>query len=84
MIVSLKGSEVVVSQDSLLTFFVIASGAVSCAVGGLLSYKIGCRAVAAFALIGSGTCCITLIIVQSANPVIWTVFTRFLGYSYHG
>jgi MFS family permease len=79
LILFLKGSEVAGSQESLLTFFVIASGAVSCALGGLLSHKIGSRAVATFALIGSGICCLTLIFVQGANSEIWTVLLIFWG-----
>ncbi len=79
LIVYLKGSEVAGSQESLLTFFVIASGAISCAIGGLLSAKIGSRVVASVALIGSGFCCLTLIIVQGANPVVWILLLIFWG-----
>lgn len=71
VIVYLKGSEVSGSYESLLTFFVIAAGAMSCAVGGLLSNRFGSRVVATTALIGSGICCLTLILVQGATPEVW-------------
>ncbi|WP_089153085.1 MFS transporter [Algoriphagus marinus] len=71
VIVHLKGSEVSGSYESLLTFFVIAAGAISCAVGGLLSNRFGSRAVATTALIGSGICCLTLILVQETTPEVW-------------
>jgi MFS family permease len=71
VIVYLNGSEVSGSYESLLTFFVIAAGAMSCAVGGLLSNRFGSRAVASTALIGSGICCLTLILVQGAIPEVW-------------
>lgn len=75
----LKGSVVAGSQESLLTFFVIASGAFSCAIGGLLSHKIGSRLVASIALIGSGTCCLVLIVLQETNSIVWISLLIFWG-----
>lgn len=79
LIVYLKGSDVVGPKESLLTFFVIASGAISCAVGGLLSTAIGSRAVSNIALIGSGICCVTLLLLQVANPVAWILLLILWG-----
>lgn len=79
LIVYLKGSEVAGPKESLLTFLVIASGAVSCAVGGLISHKIGSRIVASIALIGSSICCISLILVEGTSPLVWIPLLLFWG-----
>jgi MFS family permease len=75
----LKGAEVAGPAESLLTFVVIASGAVSCAIGGLVSQRIGSRTVAAIALTGSGLCCLTLIFIPESNPIIWISLLFFWG-----
>lgn len=50
------------SQSSFWTFLVIASGGVSCALGGQIALKKGSKQVALFSLIGSGLCGVILLI----------------------
>eukprot|EP00522_Entomoneis_paludosa_P012226 CAMPEP_0172450776 /NCGR_PEP_ID=MMETSP1065-20121228/9001_1 /TAXON_ID=265537 /ORGANISM="Amphiprora paludosa, Strain CCMP125" /LENGTH=463 /DNA_ID=CAMNT_0013202601 /DNA_START=196 /DNA_END=1587 /DNA_ORIENTATION=+ len=45
-------------DESLVTFFVIATGALGCAVGGCLSPRFGSGRVALFSLTASGSCCL--------------------------
>jgi MFS family permease len=49
-------------QNSFWTFAVIAVGGLSCAIGGLISGKIGSERVALFSLAGSGICGVILIL----------------------
>jgi MFS family permease len=50
------------SYTSLMTFGIIAIGAISCVLGGLISGKIGSEKVALFSLAGSGICGLILIL----------------------
>lgn len=59
------------STVSLLSFFVIAIGGVSCAVGGIIAQRKGSRFVAQFALVGSGICCLLALFVGGMPSWIW-------------
>ncbi|UKT63184.1 MFS transporter [Pedobacter mucosus] len=45
-------------NTSLITFLIIASGGLSCMIGGLLSEKFGAKKIATIALFSSGLCCL--------------------------
>jgi MFS family permease len=62
LILGLAGEAEGGNSNSLWTFIIIAVGGVSCAVGGLLSAKIGSKKVALYSLAGSGICGLILII----------------------
>jgi len=61
---------------SLFSFLVIASGGISCMVGGLLSQKFGAKKIAAVALALSGLCCLLSPIFLFAGSVY--LFLTFL------
>ncbi|SIN79363.1 MFS transporter [Algoriphagus halophilus] len=67
------------SKISLLSFSVIAIGGISCAVGGVISQKTGSKKVALFSLLGSGVCCIFLVIAPSVPSSIWMIFLLIWG-----
>ncbi|REG90312.1 MFS transporter [Algoriphagus antarcticus] len=71
LIVLFRGNEVMDSSDSLLSFFVIAIGGVSCAVGGIIADGLGSKKVAQFALAGSGLCCLLVLFVGGLPSWIW-------------
>jgi MFS family permease len=71
LIVFFREKEVIQSRDSLLSFFVIAIGAVSCAVGGIIAERVGSKKVAQFALLGSGICCLLVMLVAGSQSWIW-------------
>jgi len=62
LILELRDQAELTASNSLWTFAIIAVGGVSCAVGGLLSGKIGSEKVALFSLTGSGICGLILIL----------------------
>ncbi|HSF54934.1 MAG TPA: MFS transporter, partial [Algoriphagus sp.] len=66
LIQDLKNETEIGIENSLWTFLIIASGAVSCTVGGLISVKTGSEKVALYSLAGSGICGVILIL----NPEI--------------
>ena len=63
LIKDLKNEADIGSENSLWTFLIIAAGAVSCTVGGLISGKTGSEKVALYSLAGSGICGALLILV---------------------
>lgn len=63
LIQDLKNETDIGSENSFWTFLIIAAGAVSCAVGGLISGKTGSEKVALYSLAGSGICGALLILV---------------------
>jgi len=71
LIVFFKGNEVMDSSDSLLSFFAIAIGGVSCAVGGVIAERLGSKKVAQFALAGSGLCCLLVLFVGGLASWVW-------------
>lgn len=71
LIIFFRGDESMDSSDSLLSFFVIAIGGISCAVGGIIAKRIGSKKVALWALAGSGICCILVAFVGGTPSWIW-------------
>lgn len=71
LILFLRGNDKSGASDSLLSFFVIASGAISCAVGGWIAQWVGSRKVAQVALIGSGICCVLIVFVSGMPSWVW-------------
>lgn len=72
LIQSLKNDPFIDGANALWTFWIIAAGAVSCAIGGWISLKQGSEKVALVSLTGSGICCLVLMVV----PVLplWVMF----------
>ena len=79
LIVFLKGNGVIQTSDSLLSFFVIAIGAFSCAIGGSFADRFGSRKVAGIALGGSGICCVLVMFVIGHSPWVWTGLLMIWG-----
>ena len=71
LIIFFREKGVIQSSDSLLSFFVIAIGAVSCAVGGIIAERVGSKKVAQFALLGSGICCLLVMLVAGTPSWVW-------------
>ncbi|MBL8379506.1 MAG: MFS transporter [Burkholderiales bacterium] len=65
---------------SLWSFGVIAAGAAGCAVGGLVSLKLGSARVAVAQLAASGTCClVSPLVFLFAPPLLILAFLVFWG-----
>lgn len=64
--------------NSMISFGVIASGSISCALGGLIATKKGSRMVAQFALTGSIICCLLIPIIGFFEISSW-IWIPFLG-----
>ncbi|WP_111670061.1 MFS transporter [Algoriphagus litoralis] len=62
LLLDLRGETEITSDTSLMTFGIIAIGALSCVMGGLISGKLGSEKVALFSLAGSGICGLILIL----------------------
>lgn len=62
LILELRNQAEFNASNSLWTFAIIAIGGVSCAVGGIISGKIGSEKVAIFSLAGSGICGLLMIL----------------------
>ena len=62
LLLDLKNETEITADISLMTFGIIAIGAISCVVGRLMSGKLGSEKVALFSLAGSGICGLILII----------------------
>lgn len=71
LIVFLKGNSSMESSDSLLSFFVIAIGAISCAVGGIIAKNLTSGIVAQVALLCSGICCVLVLFVGGLSSWVW-------------
>jgi len=67
------------NQISLFSFSVIAIGGLSCAYGGIISNRIGSKKVALTSLIGSGFCCLVLLLAPFLSNFIWIVFLLIWG-----
>ncbi len=67
------------STQSTWTFAIIAVGGISCAVGGLISKKIGSARVAMGSLIGSGTCALLLLLLPEIPLVAVLPFLLLWG-----
>lgn len=72
LIQSLKNEALIDSRNALWTFLIIAAGALSCAFGGLLSLKKGSENVARMSLMGSGICCLFVLIIPDLPH--WALF----------
>lgn len=66
-------------ENSLWTFAIIAIGGVSCALGGLISRKVGSEKVALFSLTGSGICGLVLILFPDFPSVLILPFLLIWG-----
>jgi MFS family permease len=64
---------------SVLTFAIIAAGAVGCAVGGLLSLRLGSARVAFLQLAASGLCCLLAPLLFHAGPAVFVGFLLLWG-----
>ncbi|WP_192349581.1 MFS transporter [Algoriphagus sp. Y33] len=71
LIVLFKGNGVTDSTDSLLSFFVIAIGGLSCVLGGFFANRIGSKKVAQLALAGSGICCVLVVFAAGLPSWLW-------------
>ncbi len=65
--------------NAMLSFSIIAIGAISCAIGGIIADRIGSKKVALFSLIGSGICCLFLLIMPSTPTWVWVLFLLIWG-----
>jgi MFS family permease len=63
----------------LLSFAIIAAGAVGCAVGGYLSLRFGSARVAFAQLSASGVCCLLSPLMFYAGPMLFLPFLLFWG-----
>jgi sugar phosphate permease len=61
------------------TFGIIAAGGVSCALGGVISIKKGSEKVALFSLVGSGICCVILLISPTIPSLLILPFLLSWG-----
>ncbi|MFZ6002288.1 MAG: MFS transporter [Bacteroidota bacterium] len=68
-----------IHNSSMLAFFVIAAGAVSCWFGGSISRKYGSRNVALYSLVVSGACCCVSPFVFDISFPLFVVFLLIWG-----
>ena len=66
-------------NSSLLSFFIIGSGALGCVLGGSWSLRIGSIRVASYALVSSGLCCLLSPLVWNFPPWLFVIFMLFWG-----
>jgi MFS family permease len=66
-------------NSSLLSFAVIAAGAIGCIVGGYLSVSLGSARVAFAQLAASGLCCLASPLLFNATPTLFIGFLLFWG-----
>lgn len=64
---------------SLLSFIIIASGALSCVIGGYLSNHFGSDKVSYYALCTSGICCVIVPFSMSMSPALFISFLIIWG-----
>ncbi|MFV8281513.1 MFS transporter [Christiangramia marina] len=69
-----------ISNIPLCSFLIIGSGAVACAISGILSERFGVARVARTALFFSGICClVSPLLLLFASEVIFVIFLIFWG-----
>ncbi|MGD8538264.1 MAG: MFS transporter [Candidatus Aminicenantes bacterium] len=66
-------------NSPLWTFLIIASGFFGCAIGGILSIKIGSTRVAFIQLLISGLCCIFVLVLYQFHVIIFLTFLLLWG-----
>jgi MFS family permease len=64
----------IIADTSLVSFLVIASGAVACVLSGWLSQSLGAKAVATAALFVSGLCCLLSPFLFDSDPAVFISF----------
>jgi MFS family permease len=70
-----------ITDISLASFLVIASGAVACVISGWLSQSIGAKPIAAIALLVSGICCLISPLAFQSRPAVFIMFMFCWGMS---
>jgi len=68
----------------LWSFFIIASGSIGCAVGGVISFKMGSARVAFSQLTTSGLCCLIFPIMLLTDPNVFLVYLLIWGITVPG
>ena len=68
----------------LWSFFIIASGSIGCAVGGVISFKMGSARVAFSQLTTSGLCCLIFPIMLLTDPNVFLVYLLVWGITVPG
>jgi MFS family permease len=66
------------SDNSLLTFLVIASGSVACVIAGMIATKKGAKKTAIVALAISGTCCILSPVLLHMDSIVLPIVFLFI------
>ena len=77
LIFSLKETH---GEIAFFTFYIIATGSLSCIIGGYIARRVGSYKVAFTALALSGTCCLVSPLVFTLNPAFIFVFLLFWGF----
>ena len=63
----------------LWSFWIIAAGAMGCALGGIISKRTGSKPVAFYQLLASGICCVLSPLIFTASLELFLVFFLFWG-----
>ena len=74
-------SQYFTNSSPLLSFSIIAAGAVGCYAGGVMSFRAGSFAVARAALIASGLCCLISPFIWVLPPMLFFAFLSFWGFT---
>ena len=69
---------------SLWSFLIIASGAIGCSVGGLLSFKLGSANIAFYQLTTSALCCLVFPLMLTASPNLFLAYLFIWGITVAG
>lgn len=67
------------ANEAFQAFIIIAAGAIGCFVGGKLSFRLGSKRIAQFALLSSGVCCLLSPWIWSLAPIFFLTFMIFWG-----
>ena len=79
MILHFNGLQNIGLPVSLLAFFVIGVGAISCAGGGIIALRRGSARVAFAALLGSGLCCLLSPLIFDFGPILFVAYLLLWG-----
>ena len=69
---------------SLWSFLIIASGAIGCSAGGLLSFKLGSANIAFYQLASSALCCLVFPLMLTAPPSLFVAYLIIWGITVAG